>query len=79
MAPNAPEELPYRKITLIFAPYITNKNDMKTGKTSGKAGTPKRKEASPQNRKKKLSSIARYWETVDSNDFEIIDMRAVLK
>jgi hypothetical protein len=47
-------------------------------KNAGKAKTPKRKKAAPDN-EKKLSSIAKYWETVDKNDFEIVDMRAVLK
>jgi hypothetical protein len=29
--------------------------------------------------KKRLSAIAKYWATVDSNDWEIVDMRAVLR
>jgi hypothetical protein len=30
-------------------------------------------------REEKLSAIAKYWLTVDSEDWEIVDMRAVLR
>jgi hypothetical protein len=52
---------------------------MDSTKNAGKAKTPKRKNAAPGNEKKKLSPIAKYWETVDRNDWEIVDMQAVLK
>jgi hypothetical protein len=59
---------------------LTRKN-MKTtkDKTLVKGKTAKRKEQSSTNKEKRLSPIAKYWETVDSKNWEIVDMRAVLK
>ncbi|MDR3268983.1 MAG: hypothetical protein LBT83_07945 [Tannerella sp.] len=44
-----------------------------------KSDATKRKNSASVNEKKPLSAIARFWETIDSKDGEIIDMRAVLK
>jgi hypothetical protein len=59
---------------------LTGKN-MKTSKDKNpeKGKTAKEKKQSSISKEKKLSPIARYWETVDSKNWEIVDMRAVLK
>jgi hypothetical protein len=48
-------------------------------KPSKKGATAKGKEKSPATEKKKISAIAKYWQTMDSSDWEIVDMRAVLR
>jgi hypothetical protein len=54
---------------------------MRTTKTkpSKQGKTVKKKKISPDTENKPLSSIAKYWQTVEEGDWEIVDMRAVLK
>jgi hypothetical protein len=48
-------------------------------KTPEKKKTVQRGKTSPKTGEKRLSPIAKFWATVDSNDGEILDMRAVLR
>jgi hypothetical protein len=48
-------------------------------KTLVKGKVVKEKQQSQTIKDKRLSPIAKYWKTIDSNDGEILDMRAVLR
>jgi hypothetical protein len=44
-----------------------------------KKKTVQRGKTSPKTGEKKLSGIAKYWASIDSGDWEIVDMKAVLR